>query len=153
MNALLRLRPDNFTLTLIGTVTLASILPARGWAVPILDWVTIFAIALMFFLHGARLSRDAVMAGIVHWKLHLLILACTFILFPLCGLALSRGLPGLLSPPLWLGVLFVCALPSTVQSSIAFTSIALGNVPAAIWLARRTLAWSTAQHGTLLAGR
>jgi sodium/bile acid cotransporter 7 len=29
-------------------------------------------------------------------------------------------------------VLFLCALPSTVQSSIAFTSIARGNVPAAV---------------------
>ncbi|WP_457302967.1 bile acid:sodium symporter family protein, partial [Phyllobacterium sp. P5_D12] len=33
---------------------------------------------------------------------------------------------------LYTGIIFLCVLPSTVQSSIAFTSIAGGNVPAAI---------------------
>lgn len=90
------------------------------------------AIAALFFLQGARLSRQAVISGATHWRLHLLILASTFALFPVLGLLLRAIVPGVLSPPLWLGVLFVCALPSTVQSSIAFTSIGHGNVPAAI---------------------
>jgi sodium/bile acid cotransporter 7 len=59
-------------------------------------------------------------------------LACTFALFPMLGLALHASVPGLLDSSLWLGVLYLCALPSTVQSSIAFTSIAKGNVAAAI---------------------
>jgi sodium/bile acid cotransporter 7 len=40
--------------------------------------------------------------------------------------------PRILSPELYLGLLFLCALPSTVQSSIVFTMIAGGNVPAAV---------------------
>ena len=90
------------------------------------------AISLLFFLHGARLSTDAIVAGVKDLRLHALILGCTFVLFPLLGLGLRALFPGLLTPGLWLGVLFVCTLSSTVQSSIAFTSMARGNVPGAI---------------------
>ncbi|WP_419728923.1 bile acid:sodium symporter family protein [Lichenicola sp.] len=126
------LKPDPFLLALIGTVLLASFVPAHGAAVPIFHGLTIAVIAVMFFMQGARLSRAAVVAGLAHWRLHLAILGCTFVLFPLLGLGLHALLPHLLTPTLWLGVLFVCVLPSTVQSSIAFTSIARGNIPAAV---------------------
>jgi len=127
-----RLRPDNFTLALLGTVLLATLLPATGTAARGLDRFTDLAIAALFFLHGARLPREAVVAGLLHWRLHLLILACTFVLFPLLGLAFKPLDGRVLTPELYLGVLFLCALPSTVQSSIAFTSMAGGNVPAAV---------------------
>ncbi len=132
MNLLKRLRIDPFTLTLLGTVLLASLLPVHGTAALWMDRITDVAIAALFFLHGARLSREAVMAGLLHWRLHLTILACTFVLFPLLGLALHPLANYLLTPGLALGLLFLCALPSTVQSSIAFTSMAGGNVPAAV---------------------
>ena len=129
---LARLRLVPFTLALLGTITLASLLPVRGTAAAVMDDATDLAIAALFFLHGARLSREAVRAGALHWRLHLVILACTFVLYPLLGL-LSRPLAhALLTPELYVGVLFLCALPSTVQSSIAFTSMAGGNVPAAV---------------------
>jgi len=127
-----RLRPDNFTLALLGTVLLASFLPMRGPAAMVLDDVTDVAIAALFFLHGARLPRESIVAGLLHWRLHLTILACTFVLFPLFGLAFKPLDGWLLTPELYIGVLFLCALPSTVQSSIAFTSMARGNVPAAV---------------------
>ncbi|WP_262072021.1 bile acid:sodium symporter family protein [Stenotrophomonas sp. Marseille-Q5258] len=127
-----RLRPDNFTLALLCTVLLASLLPMHGAAAMVLDDVTDVAIAALFFLHGARLPRESIVAGMLHWRLHLTILGCTFVLFPLLGL-LFKPLDGwLLTPELYIGVLFLCALPSTVQSSIAFTSMARGNVPAAV---------------------
>ncbi len=126
------LKPDPFLLALLAVVLLASVLPAHGTAVPLLHGLTILVIAVMFFMQGARLSRSAILASLVHWRLHLAILCCTFGLFPLLGLGLHALLPGLLTPTLWLGVLFVCVLPSTVQSSIAFTSIAQGNIPAAV---------------------
>jgi len=127
-----RFLPDPYIVAILGTVLLASVLPARGPAVSPIAVATKLAIALLFFLHGAKLSREAIVAGATHWRLHLLVLGTTFCLFPLLGLAL-RGLPGaVLAPSLATGVLFLCCLPSTVQSSIAFTSVARGNVAAAI---------------------
>lgn len=125
-------RLDPFLVGLICTVLLATFLPCHGAAVPVFQWLAIFVIALMFFLQGARLSRKAVMDGVMAWRLHLIILACTFVIFPLLGLAAHALAPGLLQNDVWLGVLFLCCLPSTVQSSIAFTSIGGGNVPAAV---------------------
>jgi sodium/bile acid cotransporter 7 len=123
---------DNFTLALVATVAAASLLPARGAVAAFFDGATVFAIALLFFMHGAKLSREAMVAGATHWRLHLTVFVATFILFPLLGLVLKPLLAPLVTPELYLGVLFLCALPATVQSAIAFTSIARGNVPAAI---------------------
>jgi len=125
-------RPDNFTLAIAAAVVVASFLPATGLAATALHYITIFAIALLFFLHGARLSREAVLAGALHWRLHLIVLCATFILFPILGLFLRHALGVVLPEPLLVGILFLCLLPSTVQSSIAFTSIAHGNVAAAV---------------------
>ena len=127
-----RLLPDNFTLALIATVTVASLLPCEGTAAVIFGWITNLGIALLFFLHGAKLSRQAIIAGATHWRLHLLVFACTFILFPILGMALKPALSPLVTPDLYLGMLYLCALPATVQSAIAFTSLARGNIPAAI---------------------
>ncbi|SMG33904.1 bile acid:sodium symporter family protein [Paraburkholderia susongensis] len=127
-----KLLPDNFTLCLVGTVILASLLPVHGQAAVGFNWVTNIAVGLLFFLHGAKLSREAIIAGATHWRLHAVVLLSTFALFPLLGLALKPILSPLVTPTLYAGVLFLCTLPSTVQSSIAFTSIAKGNVPAAV---------------------
>jgi len=123
---------DGFTLALIATVALAALFPCRGPAAVFFDRLSVAGIALLFFLHGARLSREAIVAGMTNWKLHVLVLLSTFALFPLLGLALKPLAAWVLTPTLYLGVLFLCTLPSTVQSSIAFTSIAHGNVPAAV---------------------
>ena len=127
-----RFLPDNFTMMLVAAVILASFFPVSGVAADYFGLATKVAIGLLFFLHGARLSRDVVIAGFLHWKLHLTILAATFVLFPLIGLCAGVLVPSILPPALYAGILFLCVLPSTVQSSIAFTSIAGGNVPAAI---------------------
>ncbi len=127
-----RLIPDPFLLYLVGTVLLATFLPARGGFATVVGWLSTLTVVLLFFFHGAKLARDQVLAGLLHWRLHLVILGATFVMFPLAGVAGARLLPALLPPDLWIGVLFVCALPSTVQSAIAFVSMARGNVPAAI---------------------
>ena len=124
--------PDDFTLLLIGTVALATLLPAQGGAATFFEGFTTFAIGLLFFLHGAKLSRDAIKAGITHWRLHVLVFACTFVLFPLLGVALRPLLLPLVTTQLYTGILFLCVLPATVQSAIAFTSMARGNIPAAV---------------------
>lgn len=127
-----RLLPDIFTLLLVGTVLLASLLPISGDPRQWFAVATNVAIAVLFFLHGARLSTDLVIAGFLHWRLQLFILVTTFALFPLLGIGIGLFSPWLIDQPIYLGLLFLCVLPSTVQSSIAFTSIARGNVPAAI---------------------
>jgi sodium/bile acid cotransporter 7 len=123
---------DSFTIALVLTVVIAAVLPCRGSFARAFDIVTTAGIALLFFLHGAKLSREAIVTGVSHWRLHTLIFSGTFILFPVLGLLFKPLGEVLLTPELYLGVMFLCVLPSTVQSSIAFTSIAGGNVPAAI---------------------
>jgi sodium/bile acid cotransporter 7 len=122
---------DPFLVFLVATVIAASVLPCRGEGAMVFGGITDAAITALFFLHGAKLSRDAIVAGVGHWRLHLLVAASTFVLFPAIGLAV-RALGGGINPNMTAGVLFLCLLPSTVQSSIAFTAIARGNVPAAI---------------------
>ncbi|MFG2776633.1 bile acid:sodium symporter family protein [Streptomyces prunicolor] len=123
---------DPYILLLLGTVGLAALLPARGAGADVASGASTAAIAFLFFLYGARLSTREALDGLRHWRLHTTVLACTFVVFPLLGLA-ARGLvPVLLTHPLYQGLLFLTLVPSTVQSSIAFTSIARGNVPAAI---------------------
>lgn len=132
MSRYTRFLPDRFTLLLITTVIIASLLPAHGQGLVAFDWITNFAIALLFFLHGARLSREAIIAGALHWRLHLTVFSATFIMFPVLGVALKPLLEPLVTPELYTGILFLCCLPATVQSAIAFTSMARGNVPAAV---------------------
>ena len=128
----LRLLFDNFTLALLAVIAIATFLPAEGQGAVIFGWATTLAIALLFFMHGAKLSREAILAGAGHWRLHLLVFACTFVMFPLLGLALKPLLTPMVGNELYLGILYLCALPATVQSAIAFTSLARGNIPAAI---------------------
>jgi sodium/bile acid cotransporter 7 len=127
---LARFQIDSYLIMLIGTVILASVLPARGIWAPIADRVADLGIVLLFFLHGARLSRQAVLDGARNWRLHLTVAAMTFAIFPLLGLGI-RALPGL-EPEMATGLLFLTLLPSTVQSSIGFTAVARGNVAAAV---------------------
>ncbi|HET7267163.1 MAG TPA: bile acid:sodium symporter family protein [Oleiagrimonas sp.] len=124
--------PDRFTWMLLAAIALASFLPARGWAAPVFSHLTDVAIAMLFFLHGLKLSRREVLAGITHWRLHLLILGSTYVLFPLMGLAFRPLLEPLVTPDIYVGVVFLCMVSSAVQSSIAMTSMGRGNVSAAI---------------------
>lgn len=132
MLAKLLSRIDPYIAAIFGCVALASLLPARGATAEVLDYATDAAIAVLFFLYGARLSPKDTWEGVRNVKLQLVVLGFTFCVFPLIGL-LSRVLvPHVLTPELYVGVVFLSALPSTVQSSIAFTSIARGNVAAAL---------------------
>ncbi|HET6238312.1 MAG TPA: bile acid:sodium symporter family protein [Acetobacteraceae bacterium] len=127
-----RLPIDTFIALLLATVAVAALLPARGVGAPLAGDAATLAIALLFFLYGVRLSPQAALAGARHGRLHLLVFLSTFALFPALGMAARALFPHLLAPELWAGVILLCVLPSTVQSSVAFTSIARGNVPAAL---------------------
>lgn len=128
----MRFRPDPFIVALVATAILASAVPATGSALDVFRVASKIAIALLFFLYGARLSTKEAITGLRHWRLHTSILAVTFVLFPLFGLAARFLVPDVLTKPLYAGVLLLCLVPSTVQSSVAFTSIAHGNVAGAV---------------------
>jgi len=126
------LRLDPMMIKLIITVLLATFLPAKGIFVDIFEYLTTAAIALLFFMHGAKLSRDKIIAGSSHWRLHLWIMFSTFVLFPILGLLIVWWHPVNVGPEIYTGFIYLCILPATVQSSIAFTSMAGGNVAAAV---------------------
>ncbi|HEY8615828.1 bile acid:sodium symporter family protein [Phenylobacterium sp.] len=147
-----RLKPDWYIVLIFGMVAAASLLPARGAAATAFEWATKIAIAFVFFLHGAKLSREAVVQGLTHWRLHLVVLAATYALFPLLCLGLA-ALPAWITPPaLAGGIVFLGCLPSTIQSSIGFTSIARGNVAAAIAAASASNLLGVALTPLLVAG-
>ncbi len=125
-------RLDRFLLAIVGAALVASLLPAQGAAITVLDWLTKVAVAVLFFVYGFRLKPEQALAGVKHWRLHLTILSLTYLAFPLLGWSLQVLSPWLLSPALYAGVLYLTLVPSTVQSSINFTSLAKGNVAGAI---------------------
>jgi len=127
-----RLPLDPFLMLLAATVALAALLPAQGMGAVAVGHAASIAVATLFFLYGTRLAPRNLLEGLLHWRLQVLIFAATYLLFPLLGLAMTRALGGWLPAALVSGLMFICVLPSTVQSSIAFTSIARGNVPAAL---------------------
>jgi solute carrier family 10 (sodium/bile acid cotransporter), member 7 len=127
-----RFRIDWFLLALMATLGVAALLPAHGKAADLVSLAAKAAIALLFFLYGARLSPQQAWRGVRQWRLHLLVLGSTFVVFPVLGLAARALVPSVLTTDLYNGVLFLCLVPSTVQSSIAFTSMARGHVSAAM---------------------
>lgn len=127
-----RSRVDPFMVWILAAAALAFLLPATGGAAEAFDWATTVAIFCLFFGYGAKLSVQDALAGLRHWRLHAVILGCTFVLFPLVAfgfLALPDGVVGTATK---IGLAFMCLVPSTVQSSITFTSLAGGNVPGAM---------------------
>lgn len=125
-------RIDWFIAALLGAVVVASLLPARGVGAEVLDVLVVVAVAWLFFLYGVRLKTSEAIAAVRNWKLHSAVLACTYVIFPLLGLAMFLLPESWLPSDLKIGLVFLTLLPSTVQSSIAFVSIARGNVAAAV---------------------
>lgn len=128
-----QLRLDPFLISILCVVLLATLIPCQGEIKVFFKYLTTAAIALLFFMHGAKLSRAALMTGVGHWKLHLAIFFSTFILFPILGVIMQPVMLMLLTPIIYNGFLYLCSLPGTVQAAIAFTSVGKGNVPAAIF--------------------
>lgn len=131
LSQLKNLKLDPLIGLIITAVILAVLFPARGQFAHYFSIATNIGIGLLFFLYGARLSPSEALAGLKHWRLHLTILAFTFVFFPVLGLLL-KPMEYATSHELYLGILYLCLVPSTVQSSVAFTSIARGNIAGAI---------------------
>ena len=138
---LARLIPDRFVLMLLATIAVATLIPAEGGAVPAISAAANIAIFSLFFFHGLRIAHDAVWNGVRHWRLQLGVLGFVFGVMPLLGFGVSWFAAEFLPPEMWLGILFLCALPSTVQSAIAASSMAGGNVAGSPLLSRTFRAW------------
>ncbi len=123
---------DRFTAGIVLAVLLGLLLPCSGAGATVFSWLTAAAVVLLFFLYGVKLSRASVWEGLLHWRLQTLVVFATFLLFPLLVPLLRPLLEPMVGAALFAGLLYVACLPSTVQSSIAFTSVAGGNVPAAV---------------------
>lgn len=132
MQWLRRIHVDGLVLVVLAAIVLATLLPAQGSAEAGVVGVTRGAIAALFVLYGARLSPQDARRGLKRWRLHALILACTFLVFPILGVLARALVPLALPESLYIGLLFLCLVPSTTLSSIAFTSTARGSVPDAI---------------------
>lgn len=132
MNPLKRFGIDGYMVLLLAMVLAGVLLPAQGALAAGLKQVTWGAVALLFFLYGAKLDPGALRAELLNWRLQGLTFGATYLLFPLLGLGFAAVFGPLLGGTVTLGLLFLAVLPSTVQSSIAFTALAGGNVPAAI---------------------
>jgi sodium/bile acid cotransporter 7 len=98
-----------------------------------MGYVTDVGIALMFFLHGAATSLGSLKSAAGHWRLHVFVHTSTYVLFPAIGLGVFCLTRTLLPDALRLGFFFLCAVSSTVSSSVALTAVARGNVPGAMF--------------------
>lgn len=132
MSRLSQLPIDRFLLAIITSAITATLLPVTGIGVDILEVVSSVAVGALFYLYGVRLSPAETIAGLKHWRLHLTILSFTFVVFPLIGLATATTFRGLLGPGLAAGVIYLTLVPGTVQTAVAFTAIAKGNVAGAV---------------------
>jgi sodium/bile acid cotransporter 7 len=121
-------RIDLMVRLLVAAIVLASLIPATGEARAVAQWVSNAAIFVLFLLNGMRLPRAEVRRGLRNWRFLLPLVAWCFVAMPLAGLAVTRASDQLLPPLIALGFLYLGALPSTVQSGTAYTSLAGGNV-------------------------
>ncbi|PFG38155.1 sodium/bile acid cotransporter 7 [Georgenia soli] len=132
MGRALRSFADPFVLTLLVTMVVGLVVPVPA---PVRDGIAVagdVAVTVLFLVYGMRLSTREVLAGLRNVRLQGTILLSTYVLFPLLGLALHAVTGSFVGPALATGLLYVTLLPSTVQSSVSFTSIARGNVAGAI---------------------
>jgi solute carrier family 10 (sodium/bile acid cotransporter), member 7 len=125
-------RPDPYVVGILIAVAAAFLFPVSGVGAERFSLATKIAVAFLFFLYGARLPREVVLAGLVRWRLHLLVLSITFVVYPLIGFGWTFVPTTVLAAPLVAGLVFMSCVPSTVQSNVALVARARGDVAAAV---------------------
>jgi solute carrier family 10 (sodium/bile acid cotransporter), member 7 len=126
---------DGFLLTLVCMIFLAWIWPYPGMKNSpfLLAELSTYAVSIIFFFYGLKLSPEKLRAGLINWQLHAMVHLSTFVLFPILALLCRPLFAGEEGESMWMGIFFLTALPSTVSSSVVMVSIARGNIPAAIF--------------------
>ncbi|MBN8649971.1 MAG: bile acid:sodium symporter [Cytophagales bacterium] len=128
----MKLKVDRFVLAILVTIVVAYFYPQIDQTLP-LSAIGQIGVFFIFFFYGLKLSAEKLKAGLKNWRLHLLVQTTTFLVFPLLVMVFYPLLQTAEQKNLWLGFLFLAALPSTVSSSVVMVSMAKGNVPAAIF--------------------
>jgi len=123
---------DPFVVVLVVVMVMGLVVPVAPGVQRVVDVAADVAVTVLFLVYGMRLSTREVWAGLRNWRLQGGILASTYVVFPLLGLLVAWAVTPLVGGPLAAGLLYLSLLPSTVQSSVAFTSVARGNVAGAI---------------------
>lgn len=132
---LARLKVDPFVLALLAVIALAALWPAPGVSGGPLhaDVIGSYGVGVIFLLYGMTLAADQMWRSMGLWREHLLVQGATFLLFPAIVFAAQFVTDELFSQGFLTGLFFLAALPSTVSSSVAMTSLARGNVPLSIF--------------------
>ncbi len=131
----MKIKLDGFVLAIITIVITAYFFPnwgSKNSLVP-LNLIGTIGVSLIFFFYGLKLSPEKIKTGLKNWKLHLLVQASSFILFPIIVISFYPLISSESDHTIWLAFMFLAALPSTVSSSVVMVSIAKGNIPAAIF--------------------
>lgn len=134
-NVLAKVGLDPFILVLAGIIVLANYWPEPGIQTGPFSLASLanYGVSFIFFFYGLRQKPETLKVGLSNWRLHLLIHATTFLLFPLLAFAGKTIFQTPSSEELWTGIFFQSTLPSTVSSAVVMVSIAGGNIPAAIF--------------------
>lgn len=130
-----RLKLDPFLVALATAVVLALAWPRPGVTGGILhaDKAATWGVAVIFFLYGVSLAPRRLLESAARWDLHLVVQATTFLVFPAVVVGALALVGDAFPEAIDTGFFFLAALPSTVSSSVAMTSLARGNVPVAIF--------------------
>ena len=124
---------DPLVRLLVLAIVLASVAPVTGACRPIAEGISQGAIFVLFLLNGLRLPRAEVLRGMRHLRFLVPLAGWSFVAMSLAGWGLAQAGTALLLPPtVALGLLFLGALPSTVQSATAYSSLAGGNVAVSV---------------------
>lgn len=126
------MKPFGFIFAIFIAIGVAYLFPQGIELLP-LKTITDIGIGLIFFFYGLKLSPTEFKAGLINYKVHIVIHLTTFIVFPLlCLFCLPLFNEGLKSD-LWIALFFLGTLPSTVSSSVVMVALAKGNLPTAIF--------------------
>jgi sodium/bile acid cotransporter 7 len=126
------LKAHGFIIALFAAILLSYLFPTALSDLPLKE-ITNIGIGLIFFFYGLKLAPSELKLGFLNYRSHILIQLATFVAFPLLTLLFIPFFDGGMQSRLWLAILFLGALPSTVSSSVIMVAIARGNLPTAIF--------------------
>lgn len=123
---------DPFVVAILLALAVGILVPVPATLRAVVGVAGDVAVTVLFLVYGLRLPTREVLDGLRNVRLQAGVLLATYVAFPLLGLLLHTVTPPLVGDDFATGLLYLSLLPSTVQSSVTFVSIARGNIAAAI---------------------